>query len=45
VTSGELMPNSLEVKWFPVDGLPDNVMPMHPKVISDYINGVEGVIF
>ena len=48
VISGKLRPNmtdSLEVKWFPIDDLPDNVMPMHPRVMSDCINGVEGVIF
>lgn len=48
VLSGELRPNmtdSLEVKWFPVDDLPDNVMPMHPKVIADCIKGAEGIIF
>lgn len=48
VISGEIRPNmidSLDVKWFPVDELPTNLMPMHPKVISDCIDGVEGVIF
>ena len=48
VVSGELRPNmtdSLEVKWFPLDDLPDNLMPMHSKVIADCINGAEGVIF
>ena len=46
--SGELMPNmldSLAVKWFPVDSLPDNLMPMHSKVIVDCTNGLNGVIF
>jgi ADP-ribose pyrophosphatase YjhB (NUDIX family) len=48
VVSGELVPNmidSLEVKWFPVDDLPNNLMPMHPKVISDCITGAVGVFF
>lgn len=48
VVSGEPVPNmkdSLAVNWFPVDGLPDNLMPMHPKVIADCVNGVEGVFF
>lgn len=48
VVSGKLVPNmkdSLEVKWFPADDLPENVMPMHPKVIADCIDGAEGVIF
>ncbi len=48
VLSGELaanMTDSLEVKWFAVDDLPGNLMPMHPKVITDCIYGKEGVIF
>ena len=48
VVSGELaanMSDSLDVKWFPVNDLPGNLMPMHPKVISDCINGAESVIF
>ena len=48
ILSGDLTPNmtdSLEVKWFAVDNLPGNLMPMHPKVISDCINGKDSVIF
>lgn len=48
VVSGKLeanMKDSLDVKWFPLDALPDNLMPMHPKVISDCISGAESVIF
>lgn len=48
VVSGELaanMTDSLDVKWFPVDKLPENLMPMHPKVITDCITGKECVIF
>ena len=48
VLSGTLSPNmtdSLEVKWFPVDALPENLMPMHPKVISDCLSGAHSVIF
>lgn len=48
VISGEIRPNmidSLDVKWFPIDELPTNLMPMHPRVISDCIAGVQGVIF
>ncbi len=46
--SGEISPNmkdSLEVRWFAIDDLPSNLMPMHPRVISDCIDGSEGVIF
>lgn len=48
VVSGEIAPNmkdSLDVRWFPINELPDNLMPMHPKVISDCINGAQCVIF
>lgn len=48
VVSGELTPNmsdSLDVKWFPVEDLPSNLMPMHPKVILDCIVGAEAVVF
>ena len=48
VVSGELMPNmtdSLDVSWFAVNDLPKNLMPMHPKVISDCLGGKECVIF
>ena len=48
VIGGEAKPNmqdSLDVKWFPVLKLPDNIMPMHTKVIKDCINGRSGVIF
>ena len=48
VVSGELsanMTDSLDVKWFSVDELPGNLMPMHPKVILDCITGTESVIF
>ncbi|OED36029.1 hypothetical protein AB833_28835 [Chromatiales bacterium (ex Bugula neritina AB1)] len=46
VVSGTLAPNmkdSLAVKWFPTGSLPDNLLPMHPKVIEDCISGAEGV--
>ncbi len=46
VTGGKLkanMKDSLAVKWFPVADLPDNIMPMHPKVIDDCISGKSGV--
>jgi ADP-ribose pyrophosphatase YjhB (NUDIX family) len=48
VISGDPAPNmedSLEVKWFPVNDLPPNIMPMHPKVITDCINGTGVVIY
>lgn len=48
VISGDLAPNmtdSLDVQWFPTNNLPSNIMPMHPKVISDCIEGVHSVIF
>lgn len=47
VISGSLRPNmidSLDVKWFPTDQLPRNIMPMHPKVIVDCLTSVDGVI-
>ena len=48
VVSGDLAPNmkdSLVVKWFPVENLPENLMPMHPKVIADCMSGKGGVFF
>lgn len=48
VIGGELkanMEDSLDVRWFTVSELPENIMPMHPKVIEDCIRGKSGVIF
>jgi len=48
VISGEISPNtkdSLDVRWFPIDDLPNNLMLMHPKVISHCVDSFEGVIF
>lgn len=47
VVSGTLMPNgddSLDVKWFPLDALPGNLMPMHGAVIRDAVSHATGVI-
>lgn len=48
VISGKLsanMKDSLDVKWFPLNNLPDNLMPMHPGVISDCTSCLEPAIF
>ncbi len=48
VVSGELAANcsdSLDAKWFDVNALPDNLMPMHPRVIADCIGNKDGIIF
>ncbi|MHA6690369.1 NUDIX domain-containing protein [Devosia sp. A449] len=42
ILSGELMPNgtdSLDVRWFPINALPTNLMRMHSVVIQDALAG------
>lgn len=34
-----------EVKWFPMDGIPEDMVPVHRKVIDDYVNAYRGAFF
>jgi 8-oxo-dGTP pyrophosphatase MutT (NUDIX family) len=46
IVSGELTlsPESLELRWFPPDALPEEIAPPAVRPIQDHINGLSGVI-
>lgn len=46
IVSGELTlsPESLELRWFPPDVLPEEIAPPAVRPIQDHVNGLSGVI-